>query len=148
MDENNKDNEYERERVELARRLRGYRKKIDMSGVELAEKTGMSQSKVSRLESGVIKPSHRDMEALTKALRIPKEERDQLMLQAEIVSRWSGTGVLCNNRSHKKMIEAGNALADTAQKLVAESLKTRSQLTHAEVILFKAVFAWQEASGE
>jgi transcriptional regulator with XRE-family HTH domain len=72
---------------EQAHRLAGELRRLrDMSGVsgrELARRTGMSQSKVSRIESGSTIPSLPEVSAWASAIGAPAEIRDSLVVLAE-----------------------------------------------------------------
>ncbi|MET7482682.1 helix-turn-helix transcriptional regulator [Streptomyces sp. NPDC005538] len=55
---------------ELAATLRNLRKQAGLSGDRLATRCNMSQSKVSRIENGKVRPSLVDMERIT--LHVPQ----------------------------------------------------------------------------
>lgn len=74
----------EREQAHLlAGELRRLRDMSGISGRELARRTGMSQSKVSRIESGTIIPSLPEVSAWASAIGAPTEIRDSLVALAE-----------------------------------------------------------------
>ncbi|MGH8886735.1 MAG: helix-turn-helix domain-containing protein, partial [Egibacteraceae bacterium] len=52
---------YQREREELGSALRRLRKDADLTGVEAAKRAGMSQSKVSKIETANLLPSVDDV---------------------------------------------------------------------------------------
>lgn len=56
---------------ELASMLRELRKRAGLSGVRLAARCNMSQSKVSRIENGKVRPSLVDVEQILRALDAP-----------------------------------------------------------------------------
>lgn len=56
---------------ELASKLRELRKRAGLSGVRLAARCHMSQSKVSRIENGKVRPSLVDVEQILRALDAP-----------------------------------------------------------------------------
>jgi transcriptional regulator with XRE-family HTH domain len=56
---------------ELASMLRDLRKRAGLSGVRLAARCNMSQSKVSRIENGKVRPSLVDVEQILRALDAP-----------------------------------------------------------------------------
>jgi recombination protein RecA len=74
-------NEYDRERLDLAAELRRLRKAAGLSGTEVGDRAGISQSKVSKIETGRLTPSTEDVTRLASALALPKE------LEAELVER-------------------------------------------------------------
>jgi len=78
---------------ELASKLRELRKQAGLSGVRLAARCNMSQSKVSRIENGKVRPSLVDVEQILRALdapagmvdEIPVRDRELLRLGATVV---------------------------------------------------------------
>ncbi|MFF5101681.1 helix-turn-helix domain-containing protein [Streptomyces sp. NPDC000134] len=56
---------------ELASMLRDLRRRAGLSGVRLAARCNMSQSKVSRIENGKVRPSLVDVEQILRALAVP-----------------------------------------------------------------------------
>lgn len=56
---------------ELATKLRELRKQAGLSGVRLAARCNMSQSKVSRIENGKVRPSLVDVEQILRGLGAP-----------------------------------------------------------------------------
>jgi transcriptional regulator with XRE-family HTH domain len=68
-------------RKHLAEALRDLRRAAGLSGERLGVRAAMSQSKVSRIESGKIVPTVVDVERILKALEVPPEvERELLSL--------------------------------------------------------------------
>jgi len=67
METTNYENRINYKMIQLARESRGY------SQTELADKLSILQSKLSRLESGTIKPKTEDIEAISVALKYPAE---------------------------------------------------------------------------
>jgi transcriptional regulator with XRE-family HTH domain len=65
--------------------LKGLRADADLSGEALGRRAGMSQSKVSRIESGRLTPSVADVEALADALQLPATVKAELVDQASAV---------------------------------------------------------------
>lgn len=70
-------------RRQLAADLRRLRDQSGMSGRKLAQKIGISQSKLSRIESGATIPTLPVVAAWAKALRAPAETRDRLAATTE-----------------------------------------------------------------
>ena len=64
-------------------RIRHFREEASLTGEELAEALGWSQSKVSRVETGRVRISLDDVEAVAQALALQQRERDSLRAQAE-----------------------------------------------------------------
>lgn len=74
---------YRREREELGGALRRLRKDAGLTGVEAAKRAGMSQSKVSKIETANLLPSADDVDQLSRALSAPAELRADLLDRAE-----------------------------------------------------------------
>ncbi|MFD5000970.1 helix-turn-helix domain-containing protein [Streptomyces buecherae] len=68
-----------RERRDLAEALRGLRRASGLSGERLAVRCNMSQTKISRIETGRALPSVMDVERILAALNVPSEVADELM---------------------------------------------------------------------
>jgi len=66
----------------LSATLRELRKKAGMSQTEAAEKSGLSQSKVSRTETGEFAPAPEHVEALCRAYKAPAAVRRELVQMA------------------------------------------------------------------
>ncbi|MDP9071592.1 MAG: helix-turn-helix domain-containing protein [Actinomycetota bacterium] len=67
----------------LSAKLRSLRKEADLTGKALAQRAGMSQSKISKIETGRLAPSPGDVTRLAAALDASRETRDQLLAHAE-----------------------------------------------------------------
>lgn len=67
--------------MELGAKLKGLRADVGLSGEEVGRRAGMSQSKVSRIESGRLTPSVADVEALADALRVDPAVKADLIDQ-------------------------------------------------------------------
>ncbi|BCJ41630.1 transcriptional regulator [Actinoplanes ianthinogenes] len=63
--------------------LRAARKSSGLTGSELARRAGMSQAKISRLETGVTLADPADVRALAGAMALPQDRADALVSQAE-----------------------------------------------------------------
>jgi transcriptional regulator with XRE-family HTH domain len=66
----------------LSATLRQLRKAAGLSGVEAARLAGLSQSKVSRTETGAFMPTPQQVEALCKAVKAPAAVRRELVQMA------------------------------------------------------------------
>lgn len=66
-------------RSDLAQTLRKLRKAAGLSGERLAARCAMSQSKVSRIESGKILPTVLDVDRILTALEVPAEAATELL---------------------------------------------------------------------
>ncbi|MEV6963046.1 helix-turn-helix transcriptional regulator [Streptomyces sp. NPDC051207] len=68
-----------RERKDLAEALRGLRRASGLSGERLALRCNMSQTKISRIETGRTLPTVLDVERILKALAVPNDVADELL---------------------------------------------------------------------
>lgn len=75
---------YLTDRERLAAALRDLRQAAGLTGVQAAERLGMSQPKISKLETGRLLPSVDDMQAMLTFYRAQADERDELL---DIVQR-------------------------------------------------------------
>jgi transcriptional regulator with XRE-family HTH domain len=80
------DDEYEARRTKLAARLRALRIQKDLTGRGLASASGVSQSKISRIETGQQLPSGEDITKLGTALRLPSKATDELVQEAHALT--------------------------------------------------------------
>ena len=71
-----------RERKDLAEALGGLRRASNLSGERLALRCNMSQTKISRIETGRALPTVIDVERILKALAVPDEVADELLALA------------------------------------------------------------------
>ncbi|MGW4908711.1 helix-turn-helix domain-containing protein [Streptomyces sp. NPDC004270] len=71
---------------ELAVKLRELRKQAGLSGVRLATRCNMSQSKVSRIENGKVRPSLVDVEQILRALDAPPGMIDEISTLAKMAN--------------------------------------------------------------
>ena len=72
-----------REGAFLAAKLRSLRRECGLTGKALAQRAGMSQSKISKIETGSRVPSPADVVRLAAALNASAEDRDQMVAHAE-----------------------------------------------------------------
>lgn len=70
------------EYMEFANTLREYRAQARMSQTELARRSGLDHSYVSRLESGYRTPTRDAVIKLAKAMELSPEKRDRLLASA------------------------------------------------------------------
>lgn len=76
--------------VAIGREVRNFRKKLDMTVVELGKQAGLSPSMLSKIENGMTSPSLATLERLAIALHVPvtslfrsfEEERDATFVRA------------------------------------------------------------------
>ncbi len=74
------------DRQSLARALHDLRKASGLSGDRLARRAGMSQSKVSRIETGRLLPSVVDVEQMLTALGVDDATRRELLTLARVAN--------------------------------------------------------------
>jgi len=74
------------DRQNLAAALRDLRKASGLSGDRLARRCGMSQSKVSRIETGRLLPSVVDVDRMLHALGVDKTTRAELLVLARVAN--------------------------------------------------------------
>ncbi len=67
------------ERDKLSRLLRELRVQMGFAGRQAAQRAGFSQSKLSKIETGLLLPSFADAEALCAALQATAEQRDAVL---------------------------------------------------------------------
>lgn len=71
--------------IDLAAALRDLRRRAGLGGVEAAQRAGVSQSKISKLENGRLRAHPDDVRALCDVYGVPDGERDDLIrLAAEL----------------------------------------------------------------
>jgi transcriptional regulator with XRE-family HTH domain len=63
--------------------LARFRRAMGLTGQELASRAGMSQPKISKIETGAVRPTPRDVERIGRALEIPAETVRRMAEQAE-----------------------------------------------------------------
>ncbi|WP_160049935.1 helix-turn-helix transcriptional regulator [Nocardiopsis sp. FR4] len=73
-------------RGELSKALRRVRKKAGLTGERLASIVGMSQSKVSKIETGKLVPSSIDVERILRALKATPEEIEEISSLARVAN--------------------------------------------------------------
>jgi transcriptional regulator with XRE-family HTH domain len=64
---------------DLATTLREFRRRAGLGGVEAARRAEVSQSKISKLENGQLRPDPEDVRVLCDVYDIPADERDELV---------------------------------------------------------------------
>jgi transcriptional regulator with XRE-family HTH domain len=71
--------EREAARMGLAEALRTLRRATGLSGERLADRTGISQSKISKIETGKLTPSLADVERIVHALAVDRDYATELL---------------------------------------------------------------------
>jgi transcriptional regulator with XRE-family HTH domain len=77
---------HDRQRADLAASLKELRLESGLSGERLAVRTGMSQTKISRIETGKALPSVFDVQAIVRALEVPPARAAELMALARLAN--------------------------------------------------------------
>jgi transcriptional regulator with XRE-family HTH domain len=80
------DHEYAARRTKLAARLRTLRVEKELTGRELATASGVSQSKISKIETSQQLPTGEDITKLGTALRLPSKTTDELVREAHALA--------------------------------------------------------------
>ncbi|MFJ9554074.1 helix-turn-helix domain-containing protein [Nocardiopsis sp. NPDC101807] len=73
-------------RGELSEALRRVRKRAGFTGERLASGTGMSQSKISKIETGKLVPSSVDVERILRVLRATPQEIEDISALAQVAN--------------------------------------------------------------
>lgn len=76
--------------MELGACLRSIRERADLSGAQLAARTYISQSKISRIETGRLAPNLDDIESILDALDADERERSEVFYLAKRADSRSG----------------------------------------------------------
>ncbi|MFF6993435.1 helix-turn-helix domain-containing protein [Streptomyces sp. NPDC008313] len=91
---------------ELAALLRNLRKQAGLSGDRLAARCNMSQSKVSRIENGKVRPSLVDIERILRALDAPPALMAEVSALARIAAtEWQDARSMRRKGLDKKQLE-------------------------------------------
>ncbi len=69
--------------VSVGQALASLRRERHLTGQQLGRRVGMSQAKISKIETGSVVPTPRDVERLTRALDVPAGQARQLVAQAD-----------------------------------------------------------------
>jgi transcriptional regulator with XRE-family HTH domain len=80
------DQEYEARRKKLAARIRELRLEKELTGRELASASGVSQSKISKIETNQQLPTGEDITKHGTALRLPSKATDELVREAHALA--------------------------------------------------------------
>ncbi|WP_116248243.1 helix-turn-helix transcriptional regulator [Nocardiopsis sp. FIRDI 009] len=78
----------ERARRDLGRRLRELRGSAELTGTQLADRLGWSQSKVSKIETGRQAPTSEDVSVWVRACGTPEARTDLLARLRDLESMW------------------------------------------------------------
>ncbi|MEU5859407.1 Scr1 family TA system antitoxin-like transcriptional regulator [Nocardiopsis dassonvillei] len=118
-------------RDRLARALREGRARAAISGVRAGRAAGMSQSKISKIERGLLLPSVDDVAALCRVYELPADKRAELLAQAEALREEASSrvimarGVSQFQRRATRMEAAASLVRSFEPALVLGALQTR-----------------------
>ncbi|MFJ4337569.1 helix-turn-helix domain-containing protein [Streptomyces sp. NPDC088915] len=91
---------------ELAALLKAVRKRSGLTGTRIAARCTMSQSKISRIENGKVRPSLMDVEQFLRACDAPSALVAQVMALARLANtEWQGTRGMRRKGLDKKQLE-------------------------------------------
>jgi transcriptional regulator with XRE-family HTH domain len=91
---------------ELAALLKAVRKRSGLTGARIAARCTMSQSKVSRIENGKVRPSLVDVEQFLRACDAPPAQVAQVMALARLANtEWQGARSMRRKGLDKKQLE-------------------------------------------
>jgi len=135
---------------ELSLKLRELRKQAGLSGVRLAVRCNMSQSKVSRIENGRVRPSLVDVEQILRALDAPPGMIEEVSALARLANtewrnlrelRRKGLGA---RQAELKALEASSAhmryfLLSMVTGLLATPEYVRASLAHSPADTSRAI---------
>lgn len=74
--------QYDSKRIALGEQIRALRKSRGVTGVTLAAQVGISQSKLSKIETGVLIPSTDDLKSILRLLHSSRSDSDRLIAWA------------------------------------------------------------------
>ncbi|MET8546319.1 helix-turn-helix transcriptional regulator [Kitasatospora sp. NPDC004799] len=93
-------------RSDLAQALREIRVKAGLAGDRLARRCGMTQSKISKIETGRTVPSLVDVELILRALEVPAELAQRVLDLARVANtEWQDVRALRKKGLEKKQAE-------------------------------------------
>lgn len=99
---------------ELALALREARKQAGLTGNRLAARCGISQSKISKIETGKVLPSAADVERILSCLRVGKERTADLVALARLANtEFQSVRASLRRGLHHKQRELAALEADT-----------------------------------
>jgi transcriptional regulator with XRE-family HTH domain len=73
------------DRVRLARKLRELRRAAGLGGIEAGRRSGISQSKISKIETGLLRASPDDVRKLCEVYKVPPADQQDLIQLAELL---------------------------------------------------------------
>jgi len=99
---------------ELAVALREARKQAGLTGDRLAARCGISQSKISKIETAKVLPSATDVERMLSALGVPEDRKRELVALARLANtEFQSVRAALQRGLHQKQRELAALEADT-----------------------------------
>jgi transcriptional regulator with XRE-family HTH domain len=106
---------YTPQRRDLGARLRALREAASLTGTEAAERSKMSQPKISRIENAVLVPSVEDVDTLLHVYGARKSERDELLeLASTLHARYQRARTVVRGGAAHAQQQIGKIEAETA----------------------------------
>ncbi|WP_164842526.1 helix-turn-helix domain-containing protein [Actinoplanes solisilvae] len=126
--------------------LARWRKRRKISGQSLGEQVGMSQAKISRLETGVSDPDPHDVRLIAEGLELPADEVDRLVTLAERsgdqLTDWHSTEPnLLNQQQFVRQLEAPAREVRVFQPAVVAGLLQTSEYARAVLSAYRTELA-------
>lgn len=141
--------EYERERDALASKLRDLRRRTPLTGKDLAAEVGVSQSKISKIETGRLVPSVEDVEKILDAVDAPRPQREDVLAHANtLLTEFTSYRLLHRRGLHvkqaeiKQLEEQSSIVRVFNQSLIPGLLQTAD---YAREIIRRSAFISEEA---
>ena len=107
------------QRISLGKELRSLRLAKGLSGARLAARCSMSQTKISRLETGKIRPTILEVERIFNALEVPAEIAAELLGLAKTANieytsfrKYARTGLWRRQVEHQKAAEQSKVIRE------------------------------------
>jgi transcriptional regulator with XRE-family HTH domain len=123
--------------------LARWRKRKGIAGQMLGERVGMSQAKISRLETGATIPDPHDVRRIARALELPEAEVERLVELADHTSNqltdWRPTQLGLADRQHDvKRLESSSREFRVFQPAVVVGLLQTSEYARALMTAFRS----------
>jgi transcriptional regulator with XRE-family HTH domain len=105
---------YTHARRELGGRLRTLRETASLTGTQTAERSGMSQPKISKIENAVLLPSVEDVETLLRVYGARTGDREQLLeLARSLHATYESTRTVMRKEAERSQRQIAAIEADT-----------------------------------
>jgi transcriptional regulator with XRE-family HTH domain len=105
---------YKRDQEKLGAALRALRETTGLTGSQAAERAGMSQPKISKIENAVLLPSVDDVETLLTLYQAPPAEREELLeLASGLHATYESARTIIRRGAARKQRQIADIEADT-----------------------------------